>query len=335
MLPASLHNRGQLIYLQIKTWQARKLDKKATKKIVDESSAAGNAARVNKYLMADSTADAQLRAISQIARKTRAVVEAKTVPWNDAGMRLVSNIATFELLGDIRECEQEFNDAVEAFLLDYPSLRELSLVALGDMANEDDYPPVDVIRQKFAMRTTLEPIAPGFTDDRTGLTDDERKMLDDHYAAVHAERMKDANDAMFVRLVENLERYVDRLTLTDDGKNKTFTHTMVDNLRETMAVLDSLGLFDTTELAKLKHEIEVKVCQHDVKDLRDSLQASTQARQAASSVLSALRGSTPATEASPLPPAPTTGLLAAPASASRTDSSVPVIVPIIQPAPSP
>lgn len=289
MLPASLHQRGQLIYIKIQTWQARKLDKKATKKIVDESNATANAARVNKYLMADKTADDQLRKIAQIANRTRVVIAEHTVPWNDAGMRLVSNIATFDLLDDIRQCEEQFFAAVDEFCASYPAFRDASLEALGDMADPEDYPPVETIRGKFTMRTSLEPIAPGFTDDRTGLTDEERQQIDDHYAGVMVERAREASEAMIDRLRENLERYVDRLSLTPDGKNKTFTHSMVDNLRDTMTLLGSLGLFDSGELAKIKHDIEVKVCQHDAKELRDSIPAASAALQGAKAALSSLR----------------------------------------------
>lgn len=331
MLPASIHTRGQLIYLTIKTWQARKLDKKATRKITEESNATGNSARVNKYLMADENADHHLNSIAKIARKTRAIVDSKTVPWNDAGMRLVSNIATFELLGDLRDCEIEFQAAVEAFLTEYPVYREASLQALGDMANEEDYPPVEKIRDKFSMRTALEPIAPGFTDDRTGLTDDERKMIDDHYKAILDDRLADANDQLRSRLIENLERYVDRLTITPDGKNKTFTHTMVDNLRETVVLFESLGMFDNAEMAKIKQTLETKVCNHEVKDLRDSIQAAAEARINATAVLHSLSsGSTVSTASSvataPLPCAPTAAPSVSPAGSNAC---------LIQPAPLP
>jgi hypothetical protein len=327
-----------LLYLQVCVWSARKLDKKASTKLTNEAGATGDAARVNKFLMA--SADAQLKEITRIARKVRDVVDSQTVPWNDAGMRLVSNQTSFSLLGEIGALEQEFTAAVDKFCEDYPQLRAISLQALGDMANEEDYPAVDVVRRKFSMRTTLEPIASTFEDSRTGLTQEQRDQLDAHYAAVHKDRMEEARNAAFDRLTENLERYVDRLSLTDDGKNKVFTHTMVDNLRDTVAMVDGLGLFDNEQLAKLHYDLETKLCPHDAKDLRDSIQTAATARHVAQSALDALRAKSnlPAL-ISPMPGATAPSLPTCEASQAVSTTTAPSIPPapisVIQPAPLP
>lgn len=286
-IPVPLHQSSQLIFVSISVWSARKLDRKTTSKLTAEHNATADAARVNKYLM--SSADDQLKAIQTIARRVRGLVEQKTLPWDDAGNRLISNFDSFELLGELHALRLEFESAVDEFCKGYPDMREASLKALGDMADPSDYPSVEMVRTKFAIRTSMQPIPRGFDDARVGLSPEQVEQLDKHYEALSQERFEEAMKAAFGRLRENVERYVDRLSLTEDGKTKPFTYTMVENTRATLGMITNLGLFNTAELQKLGHDIEVKLCAHDAGELKNSIGTAQSTKAAAEDILKRLQ----------------------------------------------
>lgn len=282
----TLHDTSLLCYIVCKVWSARKLDKKATKRLTEANQATADAARVNKYLM--SSADAQLRNINAIARRARSAVEQRSLPWDDAGNRLVSNADTFPLLAELNVIETEFAKAVDEFCTAYPDLRELSLTALGDMASIEDYPDVDTVRQKFNIRSTLQPLPAGFSDTRIGLTPVQQEALKKHYEAQAAERYEDAVLCAWERLYEDVKRYTERLSLDAEGNPQRFTASMVDNLRGTMGVLSNLNIFNSPDLARLRFQIEETLCKHDPDALRDSIQIHQSAHQSATKILSQL-----------------------------------------------
>lgn len=282
----TLHDTSMLAYVSVCTWSARKLDRRATQRLTETEGADGEAARVNKYLLVN--ADSQLKVIQRIARKARDVLMNRSLPWDDAGNRLVSNADTFRLLGELNQVEQEFEQAVEAFITEYPQLREIALQGLGDMAQPEDYPPVEVVRQKFAIRSSLQPLPAGFSDSRVGLSPEQQTALQRHYEAQSAERYELALLSAWERLRDNVERFVDRLDLDEEGKPKVFQATMVTNLRETMALLKNLNVFNSPELERMRYQIEDTLCRHDPETLRNSTTAAEAARQSATALVERL-----------------------------------------------
>jgi hypothetical protein len=280
---SDLHHSSQLIYLTISIWSARKLDKEVTRKLNDEEEAASNASRVNKYLMA--SADDQLKAISRIAREARDLVDKSTLPWDDAGNRLVSNLELFTLLGELGVIEQRFNVAVDAFIREYPVLMQQSLTALGGMGKPEDYPSAEQVRGKFGMRTSLSPVPAGYDDVRTGLSPEQIRVLNEQYAEQVKDQFAEAQRGAFAQLRADIERMSERLQLTPEGKNKQFTYTMVENVRGTLRLMKGLNIFNNGELAALAHDIEARLCHYDANDLRSSIQAASTTKTAADEVL--------------------------------------------------
>lgn len=284
---SDIHHSSQLIFLTISQWGARSFDRSVSRDLNEEKQAAENASRVNKYLMA--AADKELKAIARVGRQARDLIEAKTLPWDDAGNRLVANLELFSLLGELRTIEMAFNGAVESFLTEYPRLKTESMQALGTMAKASDYPSDAEVRTKFGMRTSLSPVPDGYADARTGLSPLEIKALNEQYASQVTAQFENAQEAAFTQLRSNIERMAERLTPTDEGKNKAFTYTMVDNLRATVHLMKGLNIFNNADLTSLATDIETRLCHYDATDLRNSIQASSNTKHAADQILSRMK----------------------------------------------
>lgn len=266
----AIHDRAMLAYLRIGSWSARKLDTKATKKVTGDAKATTDAARVNKHLLA--AADEKLRAIQKIGGEARRYLDDNTLPWDDAGNRLLPNEKALQVVGELTAYEQRYKAAVDDFVTSYPELREQALVNLGDLANEDDYPKPEHVRDKFSFRLSFSPVPTGFSDVRTGLQPQQVEALKRHYEACANRQVGEALTAAYKRLQENLSHYSARLKEKDDGSGKMqiFRDSMVENLRETCAMLKTMNVFDDPDLDRLRQRVERDIAGFDPDQLRDS-----------------------------------------------------------------
>lgn len=266
----TIHDRAMLTYLRIGSWSARKLDTKATKKVTDDAGASSDAARVNKHLLAAS--DDQLKKIQKIGGEARKYLDNHTLPWDDAGNRLLPNEKCIEVVGELTRYEQEYNAAVDAFIAEYPALRAQALHNLGDLANHEDYPAPDQVRHKFSFRLSFTPVPNGFSDVRTGLQDSQVEALKAHYEANTKRQMHEALGNAWARLRENLNTYSDRLQAREDDptKMKIFRDSMVENLRETCALLRDLNVFADEDLERTRARVERDIACFDPSVIRDN-----------------------------------------------------------------
>lgn len=281
----SLHDRAMLVYVSISCWSARKLDRKQTQKTIEGAGATADSARVNKHLLAN--ADAQLKLITQKGGQLRDYIESNTLPWDDAGNRLLSNEMSLVAVGKINSLIAEFNALVDDFVQEYPTLRALAVVSLGDMGDDSDYPQPDVVRQKFRAKVTFSPLATGFGDVRTGMSEAQAKAWQAHFEGTIKAQTNAALVAAYGRLRENLQRYSDRLSPKEGepGTVQVFRDTMVSNLRETCSLLNSLNVFDDPNLSRINNEVLRSIAVYEPEFLRSTPTAAAVIKQEVDAVL--------------------------------------------------
>ena len=287
MQAVNLSERAMLAYIAVGLWSARKLDKKSSKKVTTDASATADAARVHKHLLA--SADEKLKAIQHVAGKARRLLDEHSSPWDDAGNRLVSNAKAIWLIGELRGIEQEFHAAVDDFVLDYPMLRAQAVASLGSLANLDDYPEPDRVREKFSMRMSFTPLPQNFDDMRMGMSPEQAALLRQHYEARIKEQHSRALMSVWERLREQIKHVLERLEPDEDGKRKRYRNTMMDNLRETCAMVKSLNVFEDAELELVRNEVERTLCAFETEQLRDNDLLAEQVRSDANAILEKMK----------------------------------------------
>lgn len=266
----NLTDAAMLVYSKISVWSARKLDKKQTLKTNTDASASADAARVNKHLLA--SADEKLKLINRKANQIRDFLDVNTLPWDDAGNRLLSNEMSLKVVGPLADLESEFHALVDDFVADYPVLRAQAVVALGDMGDDSDYPQPDVVRSKFAVRISFSPVPLDFGDVRMGMTESQAAAWQRAHEGNIKRQMNEALRAAYGRLQEILERYSDRLKprVDDPTKMEKFRDSMVQQMRDTIALLGSLNVFRDPELDRLLAQLHANVAQYEPEALRSS-----------------------------------------------------------------
>src|SRR4029077_94871 len=117
-----------------------------------------NAGRYNKKLLRSAE---KLESLRTLAGQIRQHFYKITLPWSDEGYRLLPAHFYFELTANMRKFEQSFTSQVEEFLAEYPSYIEMVRPELNGLFREEDYPSVDKLRSKFALKLEVLPIPSG------------------------------------------------------------------------------------------------------------------------------------------------------------------------------
>jgi len=269
MTATSLSQTAMLAYLSIGSWSAKKLDKKASTKVTNGAGAVANAARVNKSLLAG--ADEKLQAVRKIGDAARRYLEVETLPWDDAGNRLLPNVKAFEVIAKIGEFKAEYYAAVDEFVAEYPIMREQAIAALGDLANDSDYPPTDQVRHRFSFRPSFTPLPTSFAGDvRFGLTPEQVTALERVGEARIREQTRNALDSAYRRLLDDLRQMASRLKRNDEGKYPIFRDSTVENVKATAESLGALNVFGDADLEALRQRVLTECCLFDANALRNS-----------------------------------------------------------------
>lgn len=228
----SLDTCSMLVEFNAPVWTARKLDRSTTDEVVQNKNAgAKDAARVNKHLLAGRT---ELEVIQQCVTRARQYVYDKTLPWSDAGLRLLPTPIFQPFAERMNAFEDEFVALVKSFVAIYPSLITAQAMALGDMFKRDDYPTANEIMTKFAFRVNYMPV-PTAGDFRVDVGNQAQQELRQQLERVANERIENAMADMRLRLKEHLKRMSDRLTtdiVAGESKRRRFHDSLVDGALE-------------------------------------------------------------------------------------------------------
>lgn len=249
---------AMLIDLRISQWTARKLDKRATAQATRDAGAEEGSGSFYKTLVNSEHLDQ----IKKLTTKIRSYHYTMTLPWSDAGPRVLPADAYLEYQQQMQTYKSEFDQTVDAFLQDYPVARQEARRILGALFDEEDYPPTEVVAQKFRMGYSVTPI-PTADDFRVELAGDEVKAIKDeiqqHNEALLAKTMQD----VYERILKVAEAFVDRLGAED----RIFRNSLVENARTLRDLLPKFNLTHDPKLMELAEKMD-KLCEYEPDQLR-------------------------------------------------------------------
>jgi hypothetical protein len=279
-----LATRAMLASVRISVWTARKVDKKVTAETNAANYAAADAGRYNKALLAKDA----LASVTAAASAARLAHYSVTLPWMDDGARILPAAAFDKYTADLRAIRFQFETAVAEFVSNYANYVADARRRLGDMYNPDEYPEPAHIEAKFKFETRILPM-PDATDFRVDLGDSVAAQIradiarDTHLALETAQRDVWNRIAGVVgHMVEKLAEYKPA-TRKGDKVTGIFRDSLVENVRELVAILPALNLTADPYLSEITARLARELCAHDADTLRDSdgIRAETAERAAA------------------------------------------------------
>jgi len=259
----SISSSAVLIDLNISVWTARKLDKNVSKEIDVNKNTTIKAGNYNKHILAGSD---QLDAITKLANEIRDWHGRQTLPWSDAGTRLLPMTNFFDYKQQLGVYEAEFKSRINTFIQQYPNIIQGMAFKLGKLFDRAEYPDADKIASKFNLRYTIMPV-PETNDFRVDIADDIRNEMQQEYQKAYEGRIEAAMSDAWSRLHTTLEHMIDRLS---GDEKKIFRNSMVDNALELTNLLTRLNVTKDPKLENARQALEQSLVGVTADELRDS-----------------------------------------------------------------
>jgi hypothetical protein len=266
----SITSSAVLVEMNISVWTANKLDKDATNKVVTDAAAVANAAQVRKNLMAGTT---MRKDIADYAAGSRLWHNTRTLPWSDKGPRLLPTSLFLDYKAEANVRRDTFNRMVDDFMQAYPALVQTAQNYLGSLANLDDYPSEDEVREKFGFRLVFSPM-PEAGDFRLDVAAQELDDLRQQYDAAFNTRLADAMREPWERLHKLLSAMSEKLTDTeqsgDDEPKKRYHDTLITNAQGLCSMLTHLNVTKDPKLEEARRQLELVMVGADIDQIKES-----------------------------------------------------------------
>lgn len=258
-------SNAMLVDLNISVWTGRKMDKKVSEEVDSAKGTKARAGNYHKKLLAGST---KLENIQKIVSAIRTWNYERTLPWSDGGSRLLPMKAFFDYKQTLNNFENQFNTAVDEFLVEYPQLVSASAFTLGDLFDRAEYPTAESLRDKFKFKYVFMPV-PDAGDFRVDVEESAKKELEEQYKGYYETKLNDAMKEAWTRLHEVLTHISERLDYTDENKKK-FWDSTITNAVELCGLLTALNVTNDPKLEQARQQLERALHGIEPDDVRES-----------------------------------------------------------------
>jgi len=261
---ASISSSAVLVDLNISVWTGRKMDKKVSAEIDADHSTQVRAGNYHKALMAGAQ---ELEAINKYAGSIRSWHSQQTLPWSDAGTRLVPTMRLFDYKTELATREREFEHLVNEFLIAYDTLVQGAQFRLGSLFNANEYPPRDVVASKFGFRYVFSPL-PTSGDFRVDIGNEGLAELKQQFDTNQNRYIQQAMLDVWVRVRDVAERLSNQLRVDDSGGKGKLYQSTLDGALELCEMLRSMNLTDDPELEQVRKNLQMTLQGVDLKELK-------------------------------------------------------------------
>jgi hypothetical protein len=258
-------SNAMLIDLNISVWTGRKMDKKVSEEVDASKGTKARAGNYHKKLMAGSN---KLENIQKIVTAVRSWNYQQTLPWSDGGSRLLPMKNFFNYKETLNNYENQFNQAVDEFITEYPQLVSGSAFTLGDLFDRGEYPTADSLKDKFKFKFVFSPV-PDAGDFRIEVEDSAKAELEEQYKSYYEQKLADAMADAWTRLHETLTHISERLDYTDENKKK-FWDSTITNATELCSLLSNLNVTNDPKLEDARQKLEKALVGIEPSDVRES-----------------------------------------------------------------
>lgn len=276
-------SRMMLVNVSISVWEGRKLDKRITRKTIEDNHVTDDKGlRVNKLLI-DSDAFDEVQSASSALRE---FVKSTTVPWYDKGYRGLLRQGYAKFVERFHELEKDWWSAVENFIdVRYPQEVAKASFRLADAFVASDYPGVNDLRARFKLTLDIAPVS-GAEDFRVKLDDATVADIQDKIREATEQRIHSAMQDVWERVEKAVQHFVDRT----EPDIKRFHTTTVTNMVELVDTLPALNLLNDPKLKEMANKLRATLCSYDSKDLRKDLDVRSAANADARKIIEDMEG---------------------------------------------
>lgn len=260
-----ISNSAMLVDLNISVWTGRKMDKKVSEEVDATKGTKARAGNYHKKLLAGTD---KLEKIQKIVSAVRTWNYNNTLPWSDGGSRLLPMKNFFEYKATLNNFEQQYAQAVDEFIQEYPQLVSNSAFALGSLFDRGEYPDAESLRSKFAFKYVFCPV-PDAGDFRIDVEEQAKAELQQQYKSYYETKLAEAMKDAWTRLHDTLKHLSERMDYTDENKKK-FWDSTITNATELCSLLTSLNVTNDPKLEEARQKLEKALAGVAPDDIRES-----------------------------------------------------------------
>lgn len=256
-----LNDKALLVTLSLSKFEPKRTDKRLTRKVTSETSAAVGMLRVGKQLLPDQAVEP----VRKLHGEIRDYHYTHTLPWGENNERLLSSAFFIEYQDQMARFRMADAQLVDDFVRDYPANVETARQQLNGAFNASDYPSASNIRGKFAFRLEFKPV-PEAGDFRISLAREAMEELRRSVETRVAEAEQAAKRDLAVRLATPLAKMVERL----NEPEAEFRDSLVGNLREICNLVPVLNITGDPLLDAVRQDIQNGLYHTDPDLLREN-----------------------------------------------------------------
>jgi hypothetical protein len=276
-----INSRAMLVSLSTSTFNPTRLDRTATNEVIVNKNAAKDAGDFKRRIIPKEIIDPVMKA----ANAAYLTHKKLTSPWDEGGTRLLSIHMFDRYVDEVNGERRQFDIEVNKFLKAYESIRANAPVRMGALYDPRDYPPIEVVREKFGIRTQWLPL-PNGSDFRLHLQDDQIAELAESVNERVDQAVKAAREDLYERLQDRLGRVSERLS---DPKN-IFRDSLIDNLKELCDLVPRMCLNPDATLQQAIDRAALEITTFQPQELRDDHDKRARAKRAADDILRSMGG---------------------------------------------
>ena len=271
----NLRDKAMLVKFSSSCWTGQKQDRQASKSVEDKFETKGKAGKYLKDLAGEA-----LDKIRKLQEQARLFHYKNSLPWEDGGVRLLPSAHYLEYASKMAKFQDLHSAEVQSFLSQYDSLLVEAEERLQGLYKASDFPDRQRIANKFFLGTNIwgVPAASDFRVTEGGIDSDSiRKDIENQITDKLAEAIND--------LWNRLSELISRVAETLSSKDKIFRDSLIDNLREFVALLPKLNITGDPSLTEIAERARIKLATLDPNNLREDATARLQAAGAAKKLL--------------------------------------------------
>lgn len=280
--PAQILGRAMLVNVCISMWEGRKHDADVTAEVSETHKAAPDAGRYHKRLFGGKMKE--LSAITTAAYGLRDAHYTQTLPWSDAGWRLLPTENYMTYTEGMRKAVRKYNEAADAFEQVYAKRVHEAKDQLGDMWKAADYPSPESVRSRYRVDLQFSPLPAG-DDFRVTLPAKEMervaKDVEDRLVRSVGLAMQEA----YKRLGKAITKLRNKL---DDGK--WLRQSVLDDLKDVAESLGRMNMTDDADLERVRAQVLAELATFNVDALKDDAKVRAEAADKADEILKSMAG---------------------------------------------
>tara|TARA_E500000331_G_scaffold357153_1_gene417778 strand:- start:6797 stop:7693 length:897 start_codon:yes stop_codon:yes gene_type:complete len=247
---APVSSRAMIVRLSGSKWTARKKDKKATNKILNDNNAVFGAATVTKSVLEGCS---QLKAVELQYSLCHRECLRLTQPFDDEWRML--GVEMFPEFNHIMSGHiSKYYTNVDEFCDAYQFERFEAQHRLGDLYNEEDYPDVETVRAKFGMRIKYLPM-PDTGHWALDMSNDMAGEIIDHFNVQMREREQENLRSIFEQAHKYLSNMSKQMAEFDNKDKPKLYDTLVTNITDLATMMKKCNPYNDPDMERMYIEM--------------------------------------------------------------------------------